>query len=83
MKHTATPWEVQPHLTPEYDDDPVGVYKVYPAFPKLTNQYFAKDALDRDLDAIHAENRANAELTKMRTAAAEVTLDPVATGAPG
>lgn len=63
--HTALPWIVTPFLTPHDDRDPLGVYKVEPAFVKLTSDDERSDQLDDSehlTEAIHAENRANADL---------------------
>jgi hypothetical protein len=63
--HTPGPWTVDPFLTPEAEDDSQGVYKVEPAFTKLTQAYFNAPFCQEDtseLDAVHAENAANARL---------------------
>ena len=61
-KHTPGPWTVEPYLTPERDDDPMGVYIIRPAHEKLTEQYFATDTDDDpDFDSVHDENQANAD----------------------
>lgn len=62
-KFTPGPWTVEPYLTPERDDDPMGVYIIRPAHEKLTEQYFATDPEDDpDFDSVHDENQANANL---------------------
>ena len=72
-KHTPGPWKVEPTLRPDWDDDPLGEYTVQPAADRLTERYFATDGDSPDneytaeigtaqLDAIHAENAANARL---------------------
>ena len=63
-KHTPGPWLVKPLLTPENDDDPMGVYKVQPAFDELTKLYFEMDPEeDMDFDEkVHGVNEANARL---------------------
>ena len=63
MEHTKTPWTVEPYLTPDRDDDPIGVYKVEPAHGKLMERY---DETDPENDGecfyiCHEENQANAE----------------------
>jgi hypothetical protein len=64
MKHTPGPWTVEPYLTPERDDDPMGVYEVQPAADELTELYFKMDP-DEDEDfyeKVHDVNQANARL---------------------
>jgi len=68
MKHTALPWKVEPYLTPERDDDPLGVYVVHPASKQLEDQYIScseyfenEEREQAALDKVHAENVANAE----------------------
>jgi hypothetical protein len=58
VAHTPTPWKVEPLLTPEYDDDPMGVYVIEPASELLAKRYAAADPESEELDAVHAENRA-------------------------
>ena len=63
----AERWTVTPYLTPEHDDDPMGVYKVEPVHERLTAQYFADyvpGSTDEEfsLDAIHEENAKVARL---------------------
>jgi len=62
--HTPIPWRVELLLTPELDDDPMGTYVVQPAKAQLEERYFALDIEEEEdqLEAIHAENQANAEL---------------------
>jgi hypothetical protein len=60
---TPGPWTVTPYLTPERDDDPMGVYKVQPAFDDLTKLYFEMDPEDNDFyEKVHDVNEANARL---------------------
>lgn len=63
-KLTQGPWEVTPFLTPDKDDDPMGVYKVQPAFDELTKLYFEMDPKeDEDFyEKVHAVNQAIAYL---------------------
>lgn len=56
-----------PFLTPDRDDDPLGVYCVEPISTYLQNRFDSVSPLDQDneeeeLDAIHAENRKIARL---------------------
>jgi hypothetical protein len=61
-KHTPGPWNVDIVVRPDWDSDPLGQYEVQPAAEKLTVRYW--DAADEspELDAVHAENQANARL---------------------
>lgn len=61
-RHTLGQWKVQPYLTPDLDDDPMGVYSVQPVQDELTVRYFAADPETPELDAVHAENVAYARL---------------------
>ena len=69
----AKQWTVEPFLTPEADDDPLGVYKVQPIFDNLTAKFEATNDFDLDtpegqaeeekvLNAIHKENAKVAHL---------------------
>jgi hypothetical protein len=62
MKHTPGPWTVEPFVTPERDDDPMGVYRIEQAETELTARYFAAEPETPELDVVHAENQANARL---------------------
>jgi len=61
-QHTPGPWTVQPLITPDQDDDPMGVYTIEPAATDLTGRYFRSEPETPELEAVHAENRANANL---------------------
>ena len=62
-KHTPEPWIVVPFLTPHEDDDPMQVYKLETG--DLQKRFDECEALteedEKELDAIHEENEANAE----------------------
>jgi hypothetical protein len=68
IQHTPGPWEARPFLTPNEDDDPLGIYIIDKA-TDLTNRYHKAMDLEAGsheeqayLDAIHLENAANARL---------------------
>jgi len=56
---TPGPWAVTPYLRPDLDDDPMGVYEISSAQQDLQDRYFAAEPETPELDAVHAENRAN------------------------
>lgn len=64
-QHTPGPWTCKPLLTPDDESDPQGVYIVEPVATNLQkawdNAPFCVDSTP-ELDAIHAENQANAAL---------------------
>jgi hypothetical protein len=67
-QHTPGPWEARPFLTPNEDDDPLGVYMIDKAID-LTDRYWKSMDLEAGsdeeqayLDSIHRENAANARL---------------------
>ena len=70
-KHTPGPWTAKPFLTPDCDDDPLGVYAISVG-DSLQSRY--ENCMDLEpgsddeqsaLDAIHAENEANARLISL------------------
>ena len=60
--HTPGPWTVKAIIRTDLDDDPMGEYVVEPASTTLGDQYFAAEPETPELDAVHAENQANAIL---------------------
>jgi hypothetical protein len=61
MRHITEQWEVRPYLTPEREDDPMGVYCVEPVSSELTKRYSTAEHA-QSFEAIHTENRAIAQL---------------------
>jgi len=68
-QHTPGPWEVTPFLTPNEDDDPVGIYKVEPAFSQLSELYWSLDPEPDEPnyapdfhERVHGVNASNAQL---------------------
>ena len=68
---------VEPYLTPDHDDDPMGVFKVEPAHSRLSKLYNEMDP-ERDDDfekRVHGANRAYAQLIQHHFLHFEKLLD--------
>jgi hypothetical protein len=74
-KHTPGPWEVESTLRPDWDDDPMGEYTIEPVATVLTARYYAAEPESDELDAVHAENRANARLIAAAPTMADVLTE--------
>jgi len=69
VRHTPGPWTVRPFNVPQWDDDPLGVYKIEEVTRKLeladqlaTNDIDNEYGYNDQMDAIHMEQHANARL---------------------